>query len=101
MNKRFIRTDEYMNKLFIDAFSGDRQVHQDAEIEIKYDWNKDKLRAWCPMSNTWLQFPNALRTKSGKNYTADVIEMKHEGRETFYRVVKGSIRNKGSDIVVG
>lgn len=99
---KFVRTDEYNEKLFINAFEGDKKVHQDAEIHINLDWSKNKLRAWCPIASSFLQFPNSLRTKQGKKYIADVIEVKsNDHRSTFFRVVKGSIRNPGSDEVVG
>lgn len=97
---KFIRTPEYQEKLFLCAFDEERKVYQDTKIRIMHDYTKRKLRAFCPETDTWLQFPNDLR-RTGSEYIADVVEMTQKGKSTFYRVFKGSIRKPGSDVVVG
>ena len=96
---KFERTKEYMRKLFIEAMSDDKKVHQDAYITIEKDWSKSgKVRAWCDPAGGYVQFPTKLR-QIGKAYKADVIEMKPAGRAKFFRVVKNSIRDKDNNIV--
>jgi len=93
---KFERTKEYMRKLFLEAMCDDKAVHQDVRIDIV--WNKSKWRAWCEKADSYLQFPNSLR-KPRTSYIADVVEVKSEGRSTFFRVVKESIRDMNGDLI--
>lgn len=86
----FKRTDEYMEKLVMEAL--DKDVRLDAIIDIVYLGKK--LKAYCVDTGTYLQFPRDLRS-TGDRYYADVIKAGNgDGRDRtiFYRAVKGSIR---------
>ena len=99
---QFIRTSEYEAKLFELALFDEKHIIKDATIEIEHDpknWNK--LKAYCVESDTYLQFPRALR-EYGAEFVADVVEViRNDGVTKYYRAMKGSIREKGSDEVVG
>lgn len=99
---KFIRDDEYEAKLFGEALFDEKRVHKDAEIIIQYENGYgSKLKAYCPISGTYLQFPRALREHHGQKYMADVVEViREDGVRTYYRAMKKSIRRKGSDEVV-
>lgn len=102
----FTRTDEYFAKIFGRTFGADtmheRLWHEDAEIVIQYDGDKNKNRAWCETTNTWTQFPNRLRDVVQEHFICDVVESHPNCKGTkFMMSVKGSIRRKGSDEVVG
>lgn len=102
----FKRTEEYEAKLFEQALFDEKRVIKDAVIEIESDPNNyNKLKAYCRDSDTYLQFPRALRAKRtdyGKIFIADVVEViREDGVKKYYRAMKGSIRRKGSDEVVG
>jgi len=92
----FKRSQEIEEKLFLEALSGDKHVKKDAQIRILM--NHNRYRAYCVDTDTWLQFPTKLRYP-GALFLADVIEVSSPGRDTFYRVVKGTIRKNGT--VVG
>lgn len=97
---KFERTDAYEQKLFEKALFDEKNVIRDATVYIEHDesnWNK--LKAYCPDSKTYLQFPRALR-EYGAEFVADVVEVHSSGRQ-FYRAMNGSIRRKGSDEIVG
>lgn len=96
--KVFERTKESELKLVTNALF--RNVIKDAEIQITSNKHGGKYKAVCTNTNTYVQFPRDLRSP-GTVYTADVIENSQEGKATFYSVVKGSIRKRGTDIVVG
>ena len=100
---KFERTPEYETKLFEQALFDDKKVIKDATIEIEHDdknWNK--LKAYCVESETFLQFPRALRIDNHQRFTADVVEViRTDGVTKYFRAMKGSIRVKGSDEVVG
>ena len=98
---KFERTEEYQAKLFEQALFDEKQILTDARITIQpeHGWT-GKLKAYCHDSDTFLQFPRALR-EEGKEYTADVIEViRDDGVRKYYRAMKGSIRRSGSDEVV-
>jgi hypothetical protein len=102
---KFERTEKYMQKLFEQAMFDEKRVVQDATVRIEYDPNNyNKLKAYCVESDTYLQFPRALRNKHsdyGKEFLADVVEViREDGVQKYYRAMKGSIRKKGSDEVV-
>ena len=96
---KFERTDDYNMKLF-DLALDQRNITLDSPIQITYDSGKRKNRAWAVDKKCWVQFPNSLRTKTIK-YQADLVAVESESRDTFYRVMKGSIRLFGSDEVKG
>lgn len=96
---KFERTQEYENKLFGQALFDEKRVIKDAKIWIRCVGGK--LKAYCETSDTYLQFPRDIR-KAGAEFIADVVEVKNESVDNkYYRVMKGSIRKKGSDQVVG
>lgn len=83
----FMRSEEYMGKLVMEAL--DKDVRLDAQIDIQYLGSK--LKAYCRDTNTYLQFPRDLR-RAGKRFVADVIKVGDGSRTVFFRAVKGSIR---------
>ena len=87
----FQRTDDYMTKITLDAL--DREVILNADIHIK--WDKGKWRCWCDQTQTWVQFPNDLRTKH-KRFVADVVKAQRGSNQVFYRAYHGSIRSNDS-----
>ena len=93
------QNQEYANKLFLEALIDDKNVIQGAHVSIVTDPKKGrKIRAWCEETKCYIQFPTKLRFLH-QTYIADVIEMKPDGRKTFYRAVKGSIRNMSGQII--
>ena len=91
----FERTDEYEAKLLADELID--TVYRDVIVEIVRErWNSSKLKAYCSKTDTYIQFPRALRTSSNDRYICDVVEVNSSNRRTFYRAVKNSIRNEGS-----
>jgi hypothetical protein len=82
----FERSEAYMANITMDAL--DRDVHINVEVEIVR--RGGKLKAWCPETNTYLQFPRAIRVE-GKKFLADVIKSSTNGTP-FYRAYKGSVR---------
>jgi hypothetical protein len=96
---KFERTDAYMAKLFEQALFDEKNVIKDATVTLI--WGGNKLKAYCDESQTNLQFPRALRTDYGRQFTADVVEViRTDGVSKYYRAMKGSIRDKGSDEVL-
>lgn len=97
---KFERSEEYEAKLFEQALFDDKRVIKDADVVIEYGDVGNKLKAYCTNSETYLQFPRHLR-QYGKRYVADVVEViRDDGVRKYYRAMKGSIRNKGSNEVV-
>lgn len=97
--KKFERTDEYEKKLFEQAMFDEKRVIKDAEVIIAWDFTGKKLKALCRNTNTYLQFPTKLR-KQGKEFIADVVEVKREEHITpYYRAMKGSIRDEKGNVV--
>lgn len=96
---KFERTTEYEQKLFLEALCDDKNVFKDVEVVIRYDYHKNKLRAWCDKVQSYLQFPTKLR-KEGYSYVADIVQVKGDkSRTDFYRAAKGGIRNRANDVV--
>jgi hypothetical protein len=96
---KFERTEKSEQKLLEQAFLDDKRVIRDAHITIVSVGSK--LKAYCDESDTYLQFPRSLRAYN-KVFIADVVEVQREDYVTkYYRVAKGSIRERGSDEVVG
>ena len=100
---KFERSDEYMQKLFELALFDEKAIHTDVQVIIQYENGySGKLKAYCPKTDTYLQFPRALREFNGQEYIADVVEVLRSDNVTkYYRVMKGSIRNTNSDKVIG
>ena len=88
--KKFERSDEYLTKLFLSSL--DNHVIQDARVEIIYSTQHHKLKAYCPASDTYLQFPTRLR-RAGRRFIADVVKAKKDTGTIFYRAYPGSIRD--------
>lgn len=83
----FERTDKYMADITMAAL--DQEVLLDAEIKII--WAKGKLKAYCSNTDTFVQFPKAIRTE-GRGFIADVVKAEVKGSTVFYRAFKNSIR---------
>ena len=98
---KFERTEEQTQKLFEQALFDEKNVIQDADVTIEYDYNGgNKLKAFCEQTNTYLQFPRALREDCGQQFKADVIEVKRDdGVRKYYRALKGTIRNEQGEVV--
>ena len=99
---KFIRSPEYEQKLFECALFNEQNVHTDVEVIIQYEKGYGgKLKAYCPKSDTYLQFPRKLRQYDGQRYIADVVEVINDSVDTkYYRVMKNSVRNTNSDEVL-
>ena len=89
--KEFIRTDEYMTKIFLDAFEKD--VRQDVEAHVVS--GSQHYKVWCNATDSYLQFPSALRTYLGRKFKCDVVKACNGGR-VFYRAYRGSIRDSST-----
>jgi len=92
--KEFIRSDEYMGKIFIDALDNDAKL----DVDVRFERANGKIKAYCPQTRTYLQFPTALR-RLYISYKADVIKATNKNCRTFYRVYKGSIRDSEGNVV--
>jgi len=99
---KFERTDEYQAKLFELALCDEKRVHTDVEIKIQYENGySGKLKAYCPKTETYLQFPRKLRQYDGQRYIADVVEViREDGVRKYYRAMPKSVRNTNSDEIV-
>ena len=82
----FERSETYMANIVMDAL--DRDVRIDVVIEIVE--RKGKLKAYSRETDTYLQFPRAIR-KYGKKFIADVIKSS-TNNTPYYRAYKNSIR---------
>jgi hypothetical protein len=95
---KFERSDEYIQKLFEQSMFNDARVIKDALVSIISVGVKYK--AYCEDANAYLQFPRGLRD-CGLHYTCDVVEViRTDNVKKYYRAVKGSIREHGSDEVL-
>ena len=99
---KFERTDEYQAKLFECAMFDEKNVHTDVEVIIQYENGySGKLKAYCPTSDTYLQFPRKLRQYDMQKYICDVVEVIRSDNVTkYYRAMPKSIRNTNSDEVL-
>ena len=86
--KEFVRSDEYMGRIFMDAM--DRHVVMDARVT--FVMKGPKLKAYCEKTDTYLQFPRHLR-KRGTTLIADIIKSKKADGAVFYRAYPHSIRD--------
>jgi len=98
---KFVRSDTYEQKLFEQALMDEKRVIQDANIRIVYENGyRGKLKAFCEETETFLQFPTALR-EWDRRFIADVVEVMNDSvSQKYYRVVKGSIRLHGDDEII-
>lgn len=90
----FTRSEEYMSRIFLDAL--DRHVVTDATVTFQR--RGGKLKAYCPETRTYLQFPRALR-REGTTLKADVIKCANSSGSPFYRAYKGSIRDESGAVI--
>ena len=89
------RSESYMAKIVCDAL--DREVFFDAEVIMQK--HGKKIKAYCPQTKTFLQFPRAIRQKY-KRLVADIVKSSNASGTTFYRAYKNSIReNKDSEVL--
>jgi len=84
-----------MTKIFLDAL--DQDVKLDAKVIIEPGPGR-KLKAYCPTTDTYLQFPTKLRYRNAK-YIADVVKSARKGGAVFYRAYRGSIRDIEGNVV--
>lgn len=61
--------------------------------------NKSKVKAYCRAVGSYLQFPKHLRTV-GAYCICDIVSTESDKVGGFWRVVQGTVRKEGSDIVV-
>lgn len=92
---KFVRTEEMEQKMVMDSFGSN--VVMDLEVEIIWDWNKGKLKAYARSLDCFLQFPRALRLR-GKKFICDARESTNNGT-TFYSAYKGTIRDMEGNVV--
>lgn len=100
---KFERTDEYEAKLFEIALCDEKRVIKDANIVMVYENGRSgKIKAYCKETKTYLQFPRNLRGREDSRYIGDVVEVVNNSvQQKYYRVMKGSIRQYGSNEVLG
>ena len=94
---KFVRDASYTTKLVEKGLY--KQVIADAKIEITAYKVGGKYKAFCPKTDTYIQFPRHLRVP-GAVYVADLYEQARPGVEKYYTAVKGSIRRENSQTVV-
>jgi len=123
IGKPFIRDDDYTMRIFDRALVED--VKKDVIVEFgdyyelygrygRYSGigqplpgcitipdtpNKSKVKAYCKIVNSYLQFPRALRVV-GTRCVADITSTTGDKIGGFYRFVPGTVRREGSNIVV-
>jgi hypothetical protein len=68
-------------------------------INIPDTPNKNKVKAYCSSVNSYLQFPRDLR-KPGTRCICDIVSTTNDKIGGFWRVIQGTVRKEGSDIVV-
>jgi len=83
----FERSEEYMTKITMDAL--DREVYISAKVQFMKVG--PKIKAYCPETKTYLQFPRDLRVP-GTTLYADVVKAKQSTGTVFFRAYPGSIR---------
>lgn len=90
---QFERTDEMLENMTMDSFGS--EVVLDLEVKIQYKGNK--LKAYAPKLNCYLQFPRKLRVYSAL-FICDATEATNNGR-VFYRAYKNTIRDANNEVV--
>ncbi len=83
----FERSEEYMTKITLDAL--DREVYINAKV--RFERQGPKIKAYCPETKTFLQFPRDLRV-IGTTLFADIVKAKQSTGKIFFRAYPGSIR---------
>ena len=84
----FERTEDYMARITMDAL--DREVY--ISVKIQFMRVGQKIKAYCPETKTYLQFPRNLR-QEGRTMYADVVKAKQCTGKIFFRAYPGSIRH--------
>lgn len=74
-------------------------AYADEKKNIPPTANMSKVKAYCRIVNSYLQFPRELR-KPGDRYLSDIVSTENDKVGGFWRVIKGTIRKEGSDKVV-
>ena len=96
--KEFERSEKLMEKMFLDAF--DNHVIVDATVRIEWSFSGvRKLKAYCPDTKTYLNFPTKLRRRHGQKFKADVIKVRKTSGTEYYRAYRGSIRDEQGTVV--
>ena len=112
------RDEAYRMRLFSKALSED--IKKDVIVEFgdwydlhrKYGYtstgksgsipetpNKTKVKAYCASVSSFLQFPRDLR-KPGTYCICDIVSTENDKIGGFWRVIQGTVRKEGSDLVV-
>ena len=118
VGKPLQRDEAYRMRLFSKALSEDIKKDVMVEFGDYYDLhrrrgyvtsgeyghvpetpNKKKVKAFCPTVGSYLQFPRHLR-KPGSHCICDIVSTENDKIGGFWRVVQGTVRKEGSDIVV-
>lgn len=98
MATKFVRTEEMVEKMTLDSFGG--EIVMDSTVTIIRKGSK--LKAYAPAVGAYVQFPRRLRTQMStysRGFTADLVECCQEGKTTFYRAYKGTIRDENGNVV--
>ena len=84
-----------MARIVLEAL--DKEVYLDADVIMER--KGPKIKAYCPQTQTYLQFPRAIRKKY-KRLVADIVKSSNASGTPFFRAFKGSIReNKDSEVL--
>lgn len=81
------RSETYMARVVADAL--ENTVFFDADVIMQK--HGKKIKAYCPQTGTYLQFPRSIR-QNYKKLVADVVKSSCKRGKTFYRAYPGSIR---------
>ena len=81
------RSESYMARIVAEAL--DKEVYLDADVIMQKQGKK--IKAYCPQTKTYLQFPRAIREKH-KKLVADIVKSSNASGTPFFRAFKGSIR---------
>ncbi len=121
IGKPFVRDDEYQMRVFDRALT--ETVKQDVVVEFGnyyelYEnyaarnsrgnkWyaipdspNKSKVKAYCHVVQSYLQFPRDLR-KPGTRCICDITSTEGDKVGGFWRYVPGTVRKEGSNLICG
>ena len=89
------RSETYMARIVLEAL--DKEVYLDADVIMER--KGPKIKAYCPQTQTYLQFPREIRKKY-KRLVADIVKSANASGTPFFRAFKGSIReNKDSEVL--
>ena len=85
-----------MARIVLEAL--DKEVYMDADVVMHKEGKK--IKAYCPQTKTFLQFPRAIRQKH-RRLVADIVKSANASGTPFFRAFKGSIReNKDSEVLL-